>query len=359
MKVLHIGAGNLFGGVETLLVTLARERRLCPEMKPHFSVCFEERLSRDLRATGVPVDYLGSVRARNPFTIFRARAAMDRLLSQESIDVAISHSPWTHAIFSPVVRAHRVPLAFWSHGFLTGKHWTEWWARRTPPALVICNSHATRDTVSTVFPDIPAQVIYYPVSATSLARSWDPNAKPIVIIQVSRMEKWKGQTVLLQALARLKDLPDWVCWFVGGAQTRSEIDYADSLYRTSRKLGLQDRVEFLGTRHDVSDLLAQADIFCQPNLGPEPFGIVFIEALQAILPVVSSRMGGAAEIVTEECGILTAPGDPAELAHAMRTLITDPAQRRKLGQAGPSRAQALCDPARQLGRLRELLQAIL
>lgn len=358
MKVLHVAAGNLFGGVETVLVTMARERRECPELKPHFSICFEGRLSRELRATGVPVDYLGNVRARNLLSILRARAAMDRLLAQESIDVAICHSPWAHAMFAPVIRGHGIPLVLWSHGFVTGRHWLEVWASRTPPAVVIANSQTTAKTVRRLFPDVSLQVINCPVSGNARPRVWDPESKPVVIIQVSRMEKWKGHLLTLEAAAQLKDLPDWVCWFVGGAQNKQESGYEDSLHRASERLGLGDRVEFLGARHDVADLLAQADIFCQPNLSPEPFGIVFIEALQASLPVICSGLGGAAEIVDESCGILVPAGEPAELAQAMRGLITDPEKRRRLGTAGPARAQKLCDPARQLGRLREVLQAI-
>jgi glycosyltransferase involved in cell wall biosynthesis len=348
----------MFGGVETLLVTLARERRLCPDLKPHFSVCFEDRFSRELRATGAPVDYLGNVRVRNPFTILRARAALDRLLSQEKIDVAICHSPWALAIFARVVRSHRIPLVFWCHGFVTGRHWLEMWARRAQPVLVICNSRATQITVNRLFPQIPNQVIYYPVSVLAGATQRDSDPKPVVIIQVSRMEKWKGHLLTLEALSRLKDIPDWVCWFVGGAQSKRECEYEQSLLRTTEGLGLNDRVEFLGSSTVVPELLAQADIFCQPNLSPEPFGIVFVEALQASLPVVSSRMGGAAEIVDETCGLLV-PAEPLEVGRALRTLITDPNQRIRLGAAGPARAQTLCDPARQLGRLREVLQAVL
>ncbi len=357
MKVLHISAGNMFGGVETVLVTLARERRQCPDLKPHFSVCFEDRLSRELRASGAPVDYLGKAQTRNPFTILRARAALDRLLSQESIDAAICHSPWSHAMFAPVVRSHRIPLVFWCHGFLTGRHWTEIWAGLTPPALVIANSHATANAVKRLFPDAPSQVIYSPVSLTARPRTATPESKPLVIIQVSRMEKWKGHLLTLGALAQLQDLPDWVCWFVGGAHTERERDYEESLQRTVEGLGLNDRVVFHGARTDVADLLSQADIFCQPNLGPEPFGIVFIEALQASLPVVSSRMGGAMEIVDESCGVLVRP-EPFELATALRSLISDTDKRLRLGAAGPARAQALCDPARQLGKLRDALQAL-
>jgi hypothetical protein len=59
MKVLHVYSGNLFGGVETLLITLAQQRSLCPQMQPHFALCFEGRLVNELRAVGVGVHMLG------------------------------------------------------------------------------------------------------------------------------------------------------------------------------------------------------------------------------------------------------------------------------------------------------------
>jgi glycosyltransferase involved in cell wall biosynthesis len=359
MKVLHISAGNLFGGIETILVTLARERRLCPDLKPHFSVCFEDRFSRELRATGAPVDYVGNVRVRNPFTIFRARAAMERLLTQESIDVAICHSPWAQAVFGPVVKARQIPLVFWSHGLMSGRHWLEIWARRTPPSLILCNSRTTERNARTTLPNIPTQVIYAPVSSTTVVQVRESSGTgPVVIIQVSRMEKWKGQELLLDALSRLKDLPNWVCWIVGGAQTDHEVDYEDALHQRAAGLAVDDRVEFLGSRDDVHALLAQADIFCQPNLSPEPFGIVFIEALQAGIPVVSTHLGGAAEILNDSCSIMVPPLEPEKLSAALRSLILDSGLRLKLGLAGPARAAELCDPANQLGKLRDLLQAL-
>ena len=98
-------------------------------------------------------------------------------------------------------------------------------------------------------------------------------------------------------------------------------------------------------------LTPAADVHCQPNSGPEPFGIVLVEALYAGLPVVTSGLGGAAEIVDQTCGVLTAPGDAEAVAAALRSLIQDPSRQRALGIAGPSRAESLCDPARVLRRL--------
>ena len=117
------------------------------------------------------------------------------------------------------------------------------------------------------------------------------------------------------------------------------------------RLVLSDRVCFLGQRRDVPRLLAAADIHCQPNTGPEPFGIAFIEALYAGLPVVTTALGGALEIVDQTCGILVPPGDEAALADAIVGLIHDSGRRQQLGAHGPARADALCNPARSMQRL--------
>jgi glycosyltransferase involved in cell wall biosynthesis len=97
--------------------------------------------------------------------------------------------------------------------------------------------------------------------------------------------------------------------------------------------------------------MAAADVFCQPNAGPEPFGIVFVEALYAGLPVVASAFGGAAEIVDETCGVLTPPGDAAAVSDALAALIRDPERRKVLGVAGPGRAATLCNVPTQLAEL--------
>jgi glycosyltransferase involved in cell wall biosynthesis len=170
------------------------------------------------------------------------------------------------------------------------------------------------------------------------------------------MEAGKGQLTLLQALARIRDDP-WVCWLVGGPQTRAERRYDDRLRRAAVELGLANRVRFLGERADVPRLLRGADVFCHPNQVPEGFGIVFAEALYAGLPVVTTAAGGALEVVDETCGLLTPPAEARPLAIALRRLVRDAGLRSRLGAAGPGRARDRCDPARQLHRLYRLLAA--
>jgi glycosyltransferase involved in cell wall biosynthesis len=144
----------------------------------------------------------------------------------------------------------------------------------------------------------------------------------------------------------------------GGPQRREEEKLLRSLERAAARAGLADRVRFLGQRTDVPDLLAAADILCQPNTSPEPFGVALVEGLAASLPVVTSALGGALEIVDATTGVLVAPGDAAALAEALRGLVDDPARRRALGAAGPARARALCDPTARVADLAALLAGL-
>ena len=78
--------------------------------------------------------------------------------------------------------------------------------------------------------------------------------------------------------------------------------------------------------------------------------------MAAGLPVVTSALGGAKEIVDETCGVLVAPRDPATLASELSALLENRGRRERLGANGPARARALCDPAVQMPRIAEILQ---
>jgi glycosyltransferase involved in cell wall biosynthesis len=364
VKVLHLAAGNLFGGVETYLLTLARLRHLCPEMEPHFGVCFPGRLRDELTTTGVPVHDLGAARVSRPWTLLRGRWRLKKVIRERRFAAVVTHGGWPHAVFAPAVRSAGARLVNAIHDYLDARHWVNRWAARTRPDAIVTNSRYTAQPATVVFPGVPVEPVYLPVAAPALDREaarrdvraelgTPPDA--IVILQASRLERWKGQAVHVDALARLKDIPGWVAWIAGGPQKAGEGEFLAELKAAVEKAGLADRVRFLGQRSDVPRLMAAADIYCQPNTGPEPFGLAFVEALYAGLPVVTSNFGGAVEIVTGACGVLCPPGDAVAVAAALRELIGDSVGRRALGEAGPARAAELCDPARQIGRLAEVV----
>jgi glycosyltransferase involved in cell wall biosynthesis len=248
-------------------------------------------------------------------------------------------------------------------------HTTDWvtrWTRLTPPDLVVCPSHYVAGTVPTLFPGVPVEIIYHPVEpapadqatlallrATTRAQLGVGN-DTVVIIQACRPSASKGNLQLVRALAKLRDLPQWICLQVGQPLRAVDVQYFDDVKKSAADLLIAERVRFLGYQRDPIPLLAAADIHCQPNIGAEAFGLVFIEALYARLPVVATAMGGPLEIVDESCGLLVPAGDIDSLAEALGSLIRDPGLRRRLGTAGPARAHQLCDPPTQMARLESL-----
>jgi glycosyltransferase involved in cell wall biosynthesis len=368
MRVLHINAGNLYGGIETLLVTLASRRSLCPGVEPEFALCFEGRLSKELDSSGVAVHLLGEARVSRPWTVVLARARLRQLLGLGGYDVVVNHGCWPHALFAPVARAAGLPVVFWAHDIAAARHWLERWAGWYPPDLVIANSRATHASLGALFPATRAEVLYLPVDAPSLPDRQTARQQvrselgcpenAVVIVTACRLETWKGHMVLLEALGTLVDLPGWQWWLAGGAQRPAELGYLENLKKQVDARRLTGRVRFLGQRADVPRLLAAVDVHCQPNTGPEPFGIAFVEALYAGLPVLSTALGGALEIIDSSCGVLVPPGDATALAAALEGLMRDEVRRQRLRQAGPDRARHLCDPSRQLARLETILTGL-
>jgi glycosyltransferase involved in cell wall biosynthesis len=360
MRLLHVHSGNLYGGVETMLSTIARRGSAEP-LQHEFALCFEGRLATELRAIGVQLHWLGAAQTRRPLSILRARRRLRDRLRECRFDAAVCHMPWAQALFARTVRASGCPQLFWMHDVATGRHWLEKWARRTPPDLAVCNSNYTAVTLPRLYPHTAYEVLYPPVELapvgidpvrrTTLRHQFTTPADAVVIVQASRLQPWKGHRVHLEALGRLRATPGWICWIVGGAHQRADMQYLATLEARATELGIADRVRFCGERADVPDLLAAADIYCQPNARPEPFGIAFIEALGAGLPIVTAGLGGAAEIVDSSCGLSMPPNDPERLAEALRRLIEDAPLRARLGQAGPARAATLCDPGARLAQL--------
>jgi glycosyltransferase involved in cell wall biosynthesis len=368
LSVLHVHSGNIFGGVETILLTCVRQRHQCPDLRMSFALCFDDRLSRELAENGAKVHALGAVRVSRPWTVVRARRALADLLRREHVDVAVVHSAWSHALFAPVVRRTGKPLIWWLHNRAHGTHWSERWARWTRPDLMLCVSQSTAETADRLYRDIPREVIYAPIPLTRETASAEQRdmtraelqtpGDAVVIIQVSRMEAWKGHEVHLRALHALKDVPGWVCWQVGGPHNSGEARYFEKLKELTAELGLGERVRFLGQRTDVPRLLEAADCFCQPNLDTEGFSIAFMEAFLAGLPIVTSAIGGAVEIVDRSCGILQPVGDVAAVASSLRHLIADAETRCAMGAAGRRRVAELCDPATQLLRYKAAFERV-
>ena len=362
--MLHVAAGNLFGGVETFLRTLARYRERVPELDSEFALCFEGRLATELRGESAVLHLLGNVRLRDPGSVLRANAKFVRLLRRGRFDAVVTHGEWPHTLFGITTKLCRTKLVAWAHGAPQTPHLLDSLAKRVRPDLLIVNSQHTASALGSTFAGVPSRIIAYPVEPSStglrsraeVRDELNLSESTVGIVFAARFERWKGHEVLLRAARSLldRDASDWRILMCGGVQRPSDEAFADELRCYVRDFGLSSRVQFLGARSDIPDVFGAADVFCQPNTGPEPFGIVFVEALYAGLPVVATRMGGAAEIVDDSCGLLAEP-NPESVANALHSLVTDGTLRRRLSLGGPKRARELCDPE---ARIREIAQAI-
>lgn len=359
MRVLHVTGGDVFGGIERMLATLAATRS--DALIQQFAVSPENRLSRELRDMGLEPAALPSARASRPLSVLRARRAFARVLSDLKPDAAVFHGSWTHAMFATVAREHGSIVAFWQHAPITVPRWPDRWAAWTAPDVSIVNSRFTASAPA--FPSVPGHIIYCPVPMPPSMSVEERRAgraalgaddQNVIVLMAARLESWKGHTALIEA-ARLVGRGDVRIWIAGGVQRPVERPYLEQLEAQISRDGLAASVSLLGERTDVPALMRLADIYCQPNLAPEPFGIAIAEAMRAALPCIVSNTGGAAELVNATCGILTPPGDACGVAAAIDRLARDRAERSALGLAGALRAASMTDPA---GRLAELVAAL-
>jgi glycosyltransferase involved in cell wall biosynthesis len=367
MRLLHLSAGKMFGGVEALQVTLARNMNLCPNMQPEFGVAFSGKLSQELLAAGAKVHLLGDVRISNAASVLRCWKRILPILKKGQFDYAVCHMPWALAVFGIPLRVMRVRIIFWSHTATEGKHWLERIASLYSPVLAVCPSKFTRETMRNIFSEArtPAVTIYYPVAQpddrpaerAAIRAELDTSPDSVVIIQATRIDGLKGHRVHFRALAELRNDKSWTVWVVGGPQTPEESEYLKFITQEARQLGIYDRIRFAGQRNDVPRLLAAADIYCQPNIANEGLPIVFAEAMYAGLPVVSTKICGFWEAIDDTCGFLVEPNDSERLAKALQNLIRDESLRRRLGMSARRRAHSLFDVHTQMNQLYKYIRA--
>jgi len=188
---------------------------------------------------------------------------------------------------------------------------------------------------------------------------WDPTLSPLpgraslnvaadapLIVSVARLFHWKGHAELIRALAIVKRELPAVRLAIVGADYPEGSGTTRTLTALAHEQGVAENVIFTGQRSDIDALLAASDVFALPSF-EEPFGLVYTEAMAMKRPVVALRNGGAPEVVDHgKSGLLAAPGDIAELAAHLLTLLRNPALRAEFGEYGRQQVAARFTPSR-------------
>jgi glycosyltransferase involved in cell wall biosynthesis len=177
----------------------------------------------------------------------------------------------------------------------------------------------------------------------------------LAVALVGRVSDWKGQDVLLHALAETPLVERGAIALLAGDAVPGAEDLPHRLELLAGRLGVAERVRWLGFHNDADAIWAAADVAVVPSTRPEPLGLVAIEAAAAGLPVVASAHGGVAEVVRDgQTGLLVPPGDATALATAVRLLADDPDLAARMGQAGRRRVEKHFGVGRMLAELQAL-----
>lgn len=264
----------------------------------------------------------------------------------------------------PVVGRHGVPLVAYFHGdfqFLTNR-WYRWSLRpcvKEFAGVIVINQIERRWMLDHGVPEDRVRVI--PCGApTDLFRPSesinDDGTRPIRFVTTSRLVPEKGCDVSIRAFANvLRELPASELHVYGDGPERAR------LLQLTADLGLEGKVQFLGYLDEqrLAAVLPSYDVFLQHSLGREGFGVSIVEASACGLPVVVTAVGGIAEqVVRDETGLFVPERDADAMAAAMLLLARRPDLRRRIGQAGRSRAVALYDSVSQTRRIERVLHTV-
>lgn len=163
-------------------------------------------------------------------------------------------------------------------------------------------------------------------------------AAPFKVAVLGRIADWKGQDVLIRALAEPALAEIGAQAVIAGDSYPGEP--APDIRALAHAIGVEDRVEFAGFVPSPEQILASVDAVAVPSTRPDPLPNSAIEAAAAGVPVVAANHGGLPEIVRDGVtGLLVPPGDPQALARALRLLADDETLRTRMSEAAAADAR--------------------
>lgn len=313
--------------------------------------------------------------SKNPLSIRANIERLAALITERGVDIvhARSRAPAWSAYYAAQQTGR--PLVTTVHAPYNGRSWLK---RRYNSVMargdrVIAISHYVADYVRKNFgtPEDRLRVIYRGIDldifdparvsqerVIQLARQWRlPDDAPVIMLP-GRLTRWKGQTVLLEALARL-GRQDVRCLLVGSDQGRNA--YRRELEQQIATLGLQPVVHLVGECRDMPAAYMLADVVVHASTDPEGFGRIIAEAQSMGRPVIATAIGAPAETIRDGLtGWLVPPGDAGALAAVLgRVLALGGEAREAFAATAMAHSRILFDKAdmtdRTLGVYNELL----
>jgi len=284
---------------------------------------------------GVPVHFLRFNRWYSPLQIYRMR----RLLKRGRFDIVHTHKGSDLSLVWLASAGRKLPCLVNTRGvnFRLGVNRFKYNRRRLDRIIVVSRDSKRVMTDCGVRTE-KIHVVYggvdtdrfrpLPDQRRPVREEWSVPEAAIVSVVAANLVRQKGHGDYLEAAAVLRETyPDLWHIFAGGG------DQHDLRLRAA-ELGVADRVVFAGYRNDMERVYAAADLSVMPSFAGEGVSGVLREAMACGLPVVTTDVGGNAELVENGVSGLVVPvRQPASLAEAIRRLIDDEALRRRLAAA--------------------------
>jgi len=348
LRVIHVAPSLDMGGLEKLLVELARHADRRRFTLRFVSLGLRGVLADDIEACGWPVAAMEQPDGLRPRLVLR----LARRFRRWQADVIHSHDDRAHLYGTFAGRLARVPrLIHTRHG--RSSHLS-----RRQKLLVNAASRLI-DHFVCVSEDIARLAVQHGVRADrvrSICNGIDVDRfayrgsqadGPAVL--VARLSPEKDIETLLRAVALVvRQDPAFRLEIAGDGPCMP------SLSQSATALGLDEHVRFLGQVRDVPELLARAGMFVLSSL-TEGISLTLLEAMACGLPIVATRVGGNPEVVRDgETGFLVPPENPAALAETLLRLRRDRDTCVRFGAAGRRRVEARFDVRRMVAEYEKL-----
>jgi len=342
-SVVHFTDTSSFGGAERMILTLTGElvQRGWRCVLLYHPGPGTERLSEHAKALGVETLGISPPFRRRDFTHF---AGLVRLLGRNRPSIFHAHLTWPLRCSYGIVAAAltRCPGVIATQHLLPingvgGRRLKQRLLGSCVDRYVAVSEDMARTLRAALHSERKVRMIHNGVALdrpamanASLRAALSPTPDRPLMLTVARLHPQKGLGYLLSAAACV---PGAVFLVAGDGPQRGALE------AESRRLGLAERVIFLGHREDVPALLACCDLFVLPSLF-EGLPVSVLEAMAAGKPVIATAVGGTDEVVVHgETGLLVQPGDAGALAEAIQLLLADSGLADRLGTAGRARVE--------------------
>jgi lipopolysaccharide heptosyltransferase II len=268
--------------------------------------------------------YTLPVHAKNIWTAWRCVKELEHIISSENIDIVHARSRMPAWIGLWASRKTQAQFVTTCHGYYSNHMLSHvmGWGKLVIVISEVIGRHMIED-----FDVQPENIRLIPRSVDLdrfCFRERSSGRSSFTVAIIGRITPLKGHVFFIKAMARLlRQKPFVDVWVIGDAP-REKKAYKDSLLLLVKRLGIADKVSFLGSRSDIPELLAKVDALVLSTVTQEAFGRVIIEAQAVGVPVVATKVGGVVDVVEhEKTGLLVLPKDSDGLAQAVNRLIDD------------------------------------